>query len=276
MDRLAGVDHLHRGRSTDPELLDADPRIVDGHGRERNDVLQLQRRHDAHRHLPLRGADGEHLVPRGRTPDRYLLELLARRADVHPDDPYLTVADVPRNQSVTISQAPEPLSYWQQIQYSTSVPNVVSFLNDTNVTLTLRSLFGFLFTYEPTTPLQLILKLTENGSFYEYEENSYCSMCTPTVYTNPAFPWYFAQGTVLDLKVSTVPRVGYWNGTGNGSFTGYANETNITVGGPIHETAWALSDGSTTRASFPRGSRPPPKWRSRSTARPIRRPAISA
>ncbi|MCI4319795.1 MAG: hypothetical protein L3K23_06665 [Thermoplasmata archaeon] len=67
------------------------------------------------------------------------------------------------------------------------------------------------------------------------------------------FPWYLPLGMHLDLTPTASPPIyeyytssapiNYWTGSGNANFTGLGPDANLTLNGPVNETAWALPIG---------------------------------
>ncbi|MCI4369291.1 MAG: hypothetical protein L3K09_07005, partial [Thermoplasmata archaeon] len=150
----------------------------------------------------------------------------------------VTVTNVPNGLAVVLGESTVGITYWEQVRYSSSSPSAVTFTQPTNtVSFTYAFLYGMLLSFEPTTPISISESFTFNGTTYSRDRYSYGD------YVSPAFPWYFPAGTVLDLAPGAIPSIGYWNGSGNGSFTGYGSHTNITINGPIVETAWAIAAG---------------------------------
>jgi hypothetical protein len=102
----------------------------------------------------------------------------------------------------------------------------------------------------------------EYGYEYYWETNLYGG--TVTYYTGGnAFPWYLPSNTSLHLSTTfTTPNeayyytqqfVGYWNGTGAGTYTGPGNAANLTVDSPFNETLWDLPVGTYSEQFTPIG-----------------------
>lgn len=88
------------------------------------------------------------------------------------------------------------------------------------------------------------------SNYYGYYEVylNICTGCTPGVNFYPDLPWYFPNGTVVTLRsFGEGVYASFFNGTGPGSFTGVTpggSWVNLTINGPINETAWWGSLGS--------------------------------
>jgi hypothetical protein len=168
----------------------------------------------------------------------------------------VVVSGIPVNTTVLIDTQRLLPGYWTQIASSLSVPNSAMFSRPTTVYFNFTELFGFQLIYATVNAPQLYISFVYNGTTYYDDEYRYCysnGYCYGNHYFSPAFPWYFPAGTVLSLIPNAVPLVGYWNGTGNGSYTGTGADANVTMDAPINETAWAIAAGIYNETFNPTG-----------------------
>ncbi|MCI4318901.1 MAG: glycoside hydrolase [Thermoplasmata archaeon] len=94
-----------------------------------------------------------------------------------------------------------------------------------------------------------------NASF-QYNRYDYTYFFGATVYSGSSGcpgPWFFPKGMTLDigssvgnmnLGLSGSTPIGYWTGTGPGNYTGTGPNANLTMNGPVNETAWMSGAGT--------------------------------
>jgi List-Bact-rpt repeat protein len=94
-----------------------------------------------------------------------------------------------------------------------------------------------------------------NASF-QFNGYYYTDIFGTTVYTGESGcpgPWFFPKGMTLDigsnvgsmnLGLTGGTPIGYWTGFGSGNYTGTGPYANLTIGGPINETAWMAGAGT--------------------------------
>lgn len=169
----------------------------------------------------------------------------------------VNITDVPTGRTVTFSWPGPgvPLGYRAIEQPVPSAgPDLVVF-GPTTLWMNFTTFYGISFAINPVD-FNVYLAEDNYGSVFPYQFyfqwNTYWSGSTfiSTTYGNP-FPWYFPLGTKFLL--SPTPNfplysyytastfIGYWNGTGSGTYTGPGNSANLTVSSPFNETLWDLS-----------------------------------
>ncbi|MCI4330773.1 MAG: hypothetical protein L3K19_02855 [Thermoplasmata archaeon] len=165
------------------------------------------------------------------------------------------VPGIPANTTILIDTLRLIPGFWTQIAFSQSVPSAVSFSRSSTVFFNFTELFGLQFIYATNTAPQIYISFTYNTTYYYDNEYRYCYTGGCNGYHNiaPAFPWYFPAGTMLHIVPNAVPVIGYWNGTGNGSYTGTGSQANLTMDSPINETLWAIAAGVYNESFTPTG-----------------------
>ncbi|MCI4368833.1 MAG: hypothetical protein L3K09_04645, partial [Thermoplasmata archaeon] len=163
------------------------------------------------------------------------------------------ITDVPYNQSVVIGLLTFQTTYWQRVVASLGSPSVQAFLAPSTVQFHYNVSYGVLLTFQPLDPVSMLVNFYYNGTYFELYEWQDCVSCSLETTVTPAFPWFFTAGTVLPIAPQSSLPVAYWNGTGNGSFTGHAQDVNLTLNGPIQETAWSLAAGVYNETFVPVG-----------------------
>jgi hypothetical protein len=149
----------------------------------------------------------------------------------------LVVTNMPLGLAVPLAIVPvTTTAYRTQYLWSLSVASPYEFTGPTTIDVNYTLEYAVQFWLEPTeTTANEILQMFVGSNFYFIE-------CFDG-YTYGGGPWYFPANTTLNLDPTSDPPVTYWNGTGNGSFTGGAEQVNLTLRGPVNETLWAGSYG---------------------------------
>jgi hypothetical protein len=114
--------------------------------------------------------------------------------------------------------------------------NAASFEANGTIYVNYTDEFALWVSYEPTDPTYAYIEVQDpccNEVYIEY-------FCTPVcIGAYPGLPWYYPANTSIRLYTYGEPLVAqFWTGTGNGSYTGTGYEANLTMLGPINETAW--------------------------------------
>lgn len=175
----------------------------------------------------------------------------------------VTITNVPYGVSESISGPTTgiALAYRTILFGESSVAQETFFANGT-VYVNFTTFYGVQFNFEPANGFTwAYLYLTnytvspgwymyfywENYAYYngvqvvfEHFQSGSCSM-----------PLYFPAGYQLHFsgvytypnaaELYSYPPIQYWNGTGNGSYTGTGSEANITINEPLNQTMWGLS-----------------------------------
>ncbi len=158
--------------------------------------------------------------------------------------PSMTVTDIPYNVTVTVIADNVPASYNTIIAPGTGVSEEQTFTTNATIVFNYSVQYGLVAFYQPFNhveygEIQAYIGGSYTGDYYYfYNETFLCTGCVGT-YTTPAFPWYFAAGTVVTLETySDGVYPSFWNGTGLGNYTGGGSWANVTMGTPVNETAW--------------------------------------
>ncbi|MCI4372616.1 MAG: hypothetical protein L3K02_03105 [Thermoplasmata archaeon] len=163
------------------------------------------------------------------------------------------VTNVPTGPGLAITVPYIPYAFWSRYFGTPSSGSTPVFAGPTNVTIAFASEFGITITFSPTTSPFWDLYFTFNGQYYE----NYNFGCGPgCMFVDPAFPWYFPNGTVMHIapnEYQSAWPISAWTGQGNGSSTNYGNSTTFTVNGVINETALAGAYGSYNVTFVPEG-----------------------
>src|SRR5580692_1690033 len=180
-----------------------------------------------------------------------------------------SVTGVPDGQLVVVSWpgTPTVLGYRSLEEPQISAPTFSAFSSASTVWFNFTAFYGITFSPSPNDYyLEIEVGNTgptmEYGYEYYWETNLYGG--TVTYYTGGnAFPWYLPSNTSLHLSTTfTTPNeayyytqqfVGYWNGTGAGTYTGPGNAANLTVDSPFNETLWDLPVGTYSEQFTPIG-----------------------
>lgn len=169
----------------------------------------------------------------------------------------LTVSNVPVNLTVAVDHPLVTAGFWTKETSFSSVGTAARFNRTSTVYFNLSEAFGLQLLFTPAWIPNLYLSFTYNSTYYYIQEyrSCYSGNCYRNVYQFPTtVPWYFPAGVVLDItSTNSIPAVGYWNGTGKGAFTGYGSQANVTMDGPINETAWAIAAGVYNESFHPVG-----------------------
>ena len=151
---------------------------------------------------------------------------------------------------------------YRTILFGESSTSQIAFFANGTVYVNFTSYYGVEFNIEPANGFTFFEiefgNYTVNPSWflYSYWENYAYYNGVQIVFEHFTggscnFPYYFQAGYRLHLTtVYTYPDVAYifsyqpvqyWNGTGNGSYTGLGSDANITVNAPLNQTIWVLS-----------------------------------
>jgi Divergent InlB B-repeat domain len=148
-----------------------------------------------------------------------------------------------------------------------SAPTFTSFAGPSTVWFNFTTFYGVTFSPSPDD-YYLEVELYNEGSGMEFGYNFYwdTDLYAGTVYYytgGNAFPWYLPSGTSFELSTTptgtfeayyyTQQFVGYWNGTGAGSYTGPGSAANLTVNSAFNETLWDLGVGTYSEEFLPVG-----------------------
>lgn len=176
----------------------------------------------------------------------------------------LTILNTPKNAPVLIvlTLSNFTVGYRTEVIGTLSTSDEPIFTGATTVWLNYTTFYGVTFQPDPKAAyviefeyynataipfVDMYYEWYDYGGFYQE-------------FYNCPFPWYFAAGTKIHASETfTYPStfyiyapfpIGYWNGTGNGSYTGPGSNSGATidVSGPINETFWAQG-GSTYNVS---------------------------
>ncbi|HKV90791.1 MAG TPA: hypothetical protein VJQ43_06320 [Thermoplasmata archaeon] len=148
-----------------------------------------------------------------------------------------------------------------------SAPTFDTLSGPSTVWFNFTSFYGISFSPQPND-FYLSVQLANYGTVMAFQDqftwDTY--IFGPTTYyfqQGTEMPWYFAAGTHLYLRPTfsypidasyyTQQFVGYWNGTGAGSYTGPGSAANLTVNSPFNESLWDLSVGSYSERFTPVG-----------------------
>ncbi|MCI4324081.1 MAG: glycoside hydrolase, partial [Thermoplasmata archaeon] len=168
----------------------------------------------------------------------------------------ITVANVPVGASLYLAW-PGPITYTgyrTAVEPLLSVGPLINLSGPTVAYFNFTDFYGISFTPEPGNVPFLEIEYENYGNQNPYSFNFYWeTYLTGTgsayYYTGgDPFPWYIPEGTQINLSSTcTYPEykcydtydfVGYWNGTGAGSYTGSGSSADLTVLSPFNETVW--------------------------------------
>lgn len=158
-----------------------------------------------------------------------------------------TVLNVPDGISVSIATVSAGTSYGQETVATDSVGTAAIFTTNSTVYVNYSVSWQLQVSFAPYVHPNAYVYWDYAGQFYEVYGETYCYGVPPaaTCYTNPdyhypsGYPWYFPNGTVLDLGSSGSGGISFWNGTGAGSSGGLGTQVNVTMIHYINETGWA-------------------------------------
>lgn len=172
----------------------------------------------------------------------------------------LTVLDVPDGGPVMVNSSGTVTMVAFESEFTTiTAPQMALFTAPANFTFVFGYLYGFSLSLQPWDVPNFDVNFynTTGTGFNSYIDwYTYVSGGKPYTYSYGCpFPWYLPMGQKITLgpNLYTTPftttyynygsTVSYWNGTGNGNFTGVGTTARFTMNGPINETAWALPVG---------------------------------
>jgi hypothetical protein len=151
----------------------------------------------------------------------------------------IAVSNVPLHLGLLLAVLPQSAAYREAETSTLSVAPYSQFSGPTTVDVNFSIEYGVQFSIEPTSVPDAEIYIDYGTTFY------YIDAC-PYAYCpeyNPPMPWYFPANVTLTFTTYGEPPITYWNGTGNGSYTGGGVELNLTLTAPVNETAWAGSYG---------------------------------
>ncbi|MCI4324898.1 MAG: hypothetical protein L3K00_03310, partial [Thermoplasmata archaeon] len=149
----------------------------------------------------------------------------------------INVTNVPLGVGVSLAVLPQGSAYRTIESSSLSVAPFQTFTGPAVIYVNYSIEYGVQFTIEPLMVPDAEIYFTANNYGYDLFENG------GNIYLSQPLPWYFPGGTPILVETFGEPPITYWNGTGNGSYTGGGAEANLTVHAPMNETAWAGSYG---------------------------------
>jgi Divergent InlB B-repeat domain len=169
-----------------------------------------------------------------------------------------TITDFPSGQPVFMTWTGSPtFTSYGEYQAALNPQQMVNFGAPTNFTFVFTRFVAFTASVQPPDIQSFTLELYNSSghsfNFYaQWYTQGYAGIVTSYFYGCP-FPWYLPLGLHLDFTPVAVgpiysyyftgAPISYWNGTGLGNFTGVGPDANITLNGPVNETAWALPVG---------------------------------
>ena len=180
-------------------------------------------------------------VENGLTSANWEFEVNGQSIPVVGSDRY-TVTNVPYGAPVFIAPHPLTAGYGELIVGASSTPGISTFYSDSQVTFNYSISWALNAIVLPYVATNAYFDLQYGGTYYDLDRWLDCGTggCTAYYDQNPyATPWYFPNGTILDLGGAGSYGITYWNGTGDGSYTGVGTTALVTMLGPINETAWA-------------------------------------
>jgi hypothetical protein len=160
----------------------------------------------------------------------------------------INITNVPLNFALSLVVLPESGGYRTIYEPSLSVPSPSEFTGPSTVDVNFTIEYGLQIWLEPGIVPDLDVEL-EYGNTYQYYEEYYDTFSAQEYnYSSGPFPWYAPGNTTVQVYSYGEPSVTYWNGTGSGSYTGGGQELNLTMTGPVNETAWAGTYGTYTES----------------------------
>jgi Divergent InlB B-repeat domain len=153
----------------------------------------------------------------------------------------LNVSGLPIGVGVLLTVEPQTTTgYRTEWVSNLSLPGYFVFHGPEHADANFTKWFGVQFWLAPLVTEELEVEIDFGSTYYDV----YDQCCGATgVAANPNFPWYFPANRSLTFTVYAEPPVSYWNGSGLGSYNGTGSELNLTLGGPVNETAWAGTFG---------------------------------
>ncbi|MCI4352415.1 MAG: hypothetical protein L3K14_03400 [Thermoplasmata archaeon] len=169
--------------------------------------------------------------------------------------PGVNITNVPRNVSVIIAfqKAPVAGGYATVFLAGASGAAVLAFATNTTYAFQLTQWYGFGFAVSPSNPAYFSIQIynfTANWNYYhQWQFNIFYNgtgYSIQIIQSGCPFPWYLPVGYKFSLSPSffgsssynsPIP-VSHWAGTGAGNYTGSGATANITMSGPVNETAY--------------------------------------
>jgi hypothetical protein len=159
----------------------------------------------------------------------------------------INVTNVPINVDISLGVLPQSGGYRQIYASELSVPSYTHFSAPQLVDVNYTAEYGVEFWIEPSYVPYAEIYIDTSTQYYDlYSGNGYSN-------PYPAFPWYFPENETFQFQSYGEPPITYWNGTGNSSYTGVGVLLNLTLTGPVNETAWAGSYGVYTEGFYATG-----------------------
>lgn len=162
-----------------------------------------------------------------------------------------TVLDVPYDVEVSLSTVNAAAAYGEETVAVSSAGSTATFTTNSTVYINYTISWQLQVTFEPSSAGDTYAYWDYGSQFYEVYSDTYCYGVPPTAtcYVEPVYhypdygtltyPWYFPNGTVLDLGSSGSGGVSFWNGTGAGAGGGLGSQVNVTMIHYINETGWS-------------------------------------
>lgn len=166
----------------------------------------------------------------------------------------IRVVDFPNDSGVLFSAGSIPSGFWSKFAAVNPVNGIYSYDQNTTVNVTFKAFYGIEFYYNPTTIQYADLDFNVGSSYYQYYHYAYGSYSYNYVY--PAFPWYFENGTTLNITYPSIysyTPISLYSGTGRGSVNTTGASATIHTDGPINETIWFGAFGIYNVTFVPQG-----------------------
>jgi hypothetical protein len=149
----------------------------------------------------------------------------------------IDVTNAPRGVGLLLGILPQPSGYREIEVAKGSLPSYYVLNGSATDDIHFGAEYGLVFALEPLLSSGMDLTVDFHGQFFDLDQGPGYSNAYPNL------PWYFPVGSTIPVLSAGLPPVTYWNGTGNGSFTGPGRYVNLTILSPINETAWGGSYG---------------------------------
>jgi List-Bact-rpt repeat protein len=169
-----------------------------------------------------------------------------------------TITNVPNGVPVFLDwPGPAVWTGFEEFFAVTDPTQMVNLASSTTYTFDFSGFVGFNGAVQPPNIPEFELELFNSSGhsfdFYGFWDTYFNGVSETTIYNGCPFPWYLPVGLHFVFSLTPTPPIEsyyytttpitYWNGTGNGNFTGLGADANITMNGAINETAWALPTG---------------------------------
>jgi hypothetical protein len=172
----------------------------------------------------------------------------------------LTLTGLPAGDPILLEPLMSPVAVgWGEYKSFRAGARMVSLAaNTTNLSLNVTTWVGLKLLIEPTNAPYASAELAGPDLDYRWTwQTSPDQGISESLSAGCPYPWYVPLSSPVPIAPSSgnastlgvqyyaagSDEVGYWNGTGNGSFTGTGSEANLTLSEPVNETLWLLPDG---------------------------------